>query len=321
MFSESTNTESACTVNEQGGLTKKKKQQKSKSTPKNKNSLENNNKAWTSGDKTCGKFENSEILTNSVKTSGVKGGLKSTTGFRSKHFNLQFIPSEQLNSPGAVLFKKATNPQKTPQIDDLVKFRDNIDKILRILGSFEVKNTIIKERARNEKHLAESLISKAGELNKEQHTNPIKGQKAPQSRLDQQIKKSHPQALSPKLLSPNYQSAEIMSVLSPSTKLPKSCTTESLANSVKSLQCNEQKTILRVVQRDLELKNKDKRRLKKLYREVQKYEIVRYAVKITGALHLCTRCLVNLDTYRVGFLIKYWILAEFVFYQFFQFSG
>ena len=111
-----------------------------------------------------------------------------------------------------------------------------------------------------------------------------------------------------------------MSVLSPSTKLPKSCTTESLANSVKSLQCNEQKTILRVVQRDLELKNKDKRRLKKLYREVQKYEIVRYAVKITGALHLCTRCLVNLDTYRVVFLIKYWILAESLFfYQFFSF--
>ena len=28
------------------------------------------------------------------------------------------------------------------------------------------------------------------------------------------------------------------------------------------------------------------------------YEIVRYAVKITGANHLCTRCLVNLDTYN-----------------------
>lgn len=81
----------------------------------------------------------------------------------------------------------------------------------------------------------------------------------------------------------------------PPNQIPNDISMESLTKSVKLLQSKEQCQILRVVQRDLELRNKDKRRLKKLKKQVNKHEIVRQSIKITGAKNLCSRCLINLD--------------------------
>ena len=75
---------------------------------------------------------------------------------------------------------------------------------------------------------------------------------------------------------------------------------ESLQKSVNLLKSQEQCAILRVVQRDLELRNKDKRRLKKLKRQVTRHEIVRQSIRITGANNLCSRCLVSLDLRSSG---------------------